>query len=768
MTMKLLGRGSLGVIRSLGVGGALRLVGVVVVALSIVGCRFDPTATMTKDAEFGDARPDHDGGWDAGDGRVDGGEVSSPIGVKVVGQARLNPEDVVNEATQHAVAIQVTLPDDSLATDRVFLQVTDGTNSVHATPIPAPDRGGAVMFDQDCSPLDDGPVTLRTWVARGGATSSVTEGQAVKDTHLILSVDPVVTPVAEDHEVVSGLVGPDVIELSVRNETTGATSLATFGVRGLFFSDVQLTPGDNQISVTGTDGAWNTGTVHVDLKNAPLVIRQDAGYGMVFVESTGAFPSISASDTKCSGVVAAGLADGDDVVDLFVSGCEHLYVNNGQGVFPTKVVTAVIVGDRGAVWADFDNDGDFDLAVAGFNPAPSNPVLHLYRNTFKETGSLDLVDATEVSLTPDNPEGLAWMDQDGDGQVDLLLEDGDGVRLLHNEGSGNFFVDQSASLGLTSVDIDNGDWVAVADFDRDGDVDAVVGAATGRLFINQGSSFIEEHLSLGLSFSHGDGRKWGLCWGDYDNDGDFDLWLRDSEMIFGPYNAVFSWDATRFDSVGVAFGVDHPAAIDDAAWGDVNNDGLLDLVWMIGSPGAYQVVVALNQADSDGDGQWTFDVQTLPDTIPWSQVIETLLLEDVDQDGDLDLVVGRVGASPAVLLNGRNDDSQAHVDPRYLRVRLSGSAPNPGGGNKGAIGAVVELHDPDSQGNCQIPGALLATRQVDGGRGNGGQESPILFFGGLHLSATYCVVAYFPGQAQPVTARVRPRAYLDGVFHLDQ
>ena len=114
--------------------------------------------------------------------------------------------------------------------------------------------------------------------------------------------------------------------------------------------------------------------------------------------------------------------DGDGSPDLFVgfNGAPNRLYHNVQGVL-TEVGVAAGVADarptRAAAWGDFDGDGDPDLLV-GFTPG-SGPVLKLYRNT---GGHFDDV-TRDVGLVVDSGSvrQLAWVDVDGDGDLDLFV-----------------------------------------------------------------------------------------------------------------------------------------------------------------------------------------------------------------------------------------------------------------------------------------------------------------------------------------------------------
>ena len=167
-------------------------------------------------------------------------------------------------------------------------------------------------------------------------------------------------------------------------------------------------------------------------------------------------------------------------------------------------------------WGDFDNDGDLDLAVAGSDPL-TVPVARVYRNT---AGAVADVGA---GLSGANFASLAWGDYNNDGNLDLAVA---GYQLLatiptttiyQGNGAGAFV---NAAAPLTGVTFAG---LAFGDYDGDGDLDLVVAGADpvlGRtkLYRNDGlSGFVDSGISLTEAHFA------AVAWGDFDGDGDLDL-----------------------------------------------------------------------------------------------------------------------------------------------------------------------------------------------------------------------------------------------------
>ncbi len=203
-----------------------------------------------------------------------------------------------------------------------------------------------------------------------------------------------------------------------------------------------------------------------------------------------------------------------------------------------------------AHWADFDNDNDLDVFYGGF----------IYRND--GNGIFTLV----ASPGRANRNGVVWGDYDRDGDLDLALSDGASLKLFRNDGGG-VFVNTGQNFALTGTAA-----LAWGDYDNDGDLDLVVTQpGASRVYRNDGGILTLAVTNLPPC---SDG---AVAWGDYDNDGDLDL------LIAGLGTGSVDWRAEvyRNDGAGVftpisagLFRVDHASV----AWGDMDNDGRLDLL----------------------------------------------------------------------------------------------------------------------------------------------------------------------------------------------
>jgi hypothetical protein len=246
------------------------------------------------------------------------------------------------------------------------------------------------------------------------------------------------------------------------------------------------------------------------------LFRNDAG-SLVVVE--GVF-SETAHSTACAWVDF----DNDGDLDLFVtnSGQPHfLYVNNGDGSF-TKNATAEITASTGecygATWGDYNRDGFPDVMIAG----AWKPNI-LYRNN----GNGTFTRITEGAIVNDSAGwvGGAWGDFDGDGWPDYFAVSGGDDRsnaLYRNNGDGSF-----TPVSVSGLTTDGGASTSAVwgDYDNDGDLDLFVANRLGSNFLyrNNGNGQFSK-IMAGDPVNDG-GESNGSAWLDYDNDGWLDLFV---------------------------------------------------------------------------------------------------------------------------------------------------------------------------------------------------------------------------------------------------
>jgi uncharacterized repeat protein (TIGR01451 family) len=211
--------------------------------------------------------------------------------------------------------------------------------------------------------------------------------------------------------------------------------------------------------------------------------------------------------------IFVGTASGNDANALFK--------NNGNGTF-TKQTTGAIVTENSksyaSSWADIDNDGDMDGFVATEVGQKNLLYINNGNGTFNKIANDPAVDELGYG------RGASWGDYDNDGFVDLLVTDYFATKfnlLFHNNGNGTFTKVTSNPIANEAASSVSASW---ADFNNDGLNDIFVCNTNNEgnsLYKNLGNGDFQKVTNSPV-FTDG-GKSIGSSWGDIDNDGDLDL-----------------------------------------------------------------------------------------------------------------------------------------------------------------------------------------------------------------------------------------------------
>jgi hypothetical protein len=366
--------------------------------------------------------------------------------------------------------------------------------------------------------------------------------------------------------------------------------------------------------------------------------------------------------------VAAGDYDNDGYVDLYVTGygANHLYHNNGDGTY-TDVTKKLGVAGGGwstsAGWIDYDRDGRLDLFVAR------------YLDWDFEKGAVVCGDnkGTRAYCHPENFTGA--------------------MNILYHQKSDGTFEDTSVKAGIADP---NGKalGVAFADFDNDGWPDIFVANDSVRqtLYRNKGDGTLEDiAVSSGAGYDE-DGKTFagmGVDAADYDNDGYADVFI--TTLSYQTYPLYHNNGDLSFTYATKLSGVGQITML-SSGWGahfiDADNDGLRDIF-------VAQSHVLDTIEKSTGylkyketpllmrnTGKGFVDVSaTAGPSFNQPIVARGAAFGDLNNDGQVDVVLGVLNGSPLIL---RNDGTKNH----WIGIGLVGSK-----SNRDGLGARVVVID---------------------------------------------------------------------------
>jgi len=392
--------------------------------------------------------------------------------------------------------------------------------------------------------------------------------------------------------------------------------------------------------------------------------------------------------------VAIGDYDNDGDPDIYLNnfGPNALYQNNGNGTFTDVTQFAGVQnGDRvgaGASFVDIENDGDLDLYVGNYIkfsfdkhvprtkqglPYSGGPLDYqpdpdtLYRNNGDGTFT-DISLESGIARHAGYCMGLVCSDYDSDGDADILVGNDTGANFVfQNEGTGKF-----EEVGLLSGFAYDGSGnpqgtmgVDCADFDNDGLFDVHVTSYENELatlYKNLGGFFEDVTRSTGAGMGTLAPVKWGNGLVDLDNDGDRDIFIACGYL-------------------------------------NVNIDRISNVAGLLGKN---RLLV------NTGNGKFTDVTDHSGDGMDVELSGRGAGFDDLDNDGDLDVVILNSRAKPTLL---RNDSPNDH---HWIDLELKGKSTN-----RDAVGVRVEV----------VTGDLTQVDEVRSGRGYQSHFGTRLHFG---------------------------------------
>ena len=413
--------------------------------------------------------------------------------------------------------------------------------------------------------------------------------------------------------------------------------------------------------------------------------------------------------------VAVGDYDGDGFDDVYVTnvGDNTLYRNNGDGTFIETTQAAGLRDPRWsstAAWADLNGDAFPELYVCNYlEYDPYDPF------PCEKDGLPALCHPRQIDAWPD----------------ELFLNSGDGT------------FDAAAQRLGTFGPGNKGLGVAIAHFNEDNLPDIYVcnDTTANFLFLNTGDGFREAALDLGVALNtSGDAEaSMGVAAGDYDGDGQIDLYLthftNESNTLYRNIGVGGFRDVTG--SVGL-----HALTMPRLGFGvvmrDFNGDGQQDIFTANGH-------IDHNNADGDGfeqpaqlltvqDERW-FDVtETAGAYFAERRVARGVATADFDLDGDWDVLIGNQNAPAALLVN---ESERGH----WLKLRLVGVA-----SERRGIGARLSL----------TFGETTQSIQLTGGTSFASTHQPVVIVGLPDAQLSGTVTIQWAGGAEQILRDVRP------------
>ncbi len=342
----------------------------------------------------------------------------------------------------------------------------------------------------------------------------------------------------------SSYIGQNKPDLLYHNEGDGTFSKVTSGVT-------------NEIIQVSGSASWGDYDNDEDLD---LIVSIAEGNSRLYHnEGNGGFTKFTSGFEDIAGDVGWVDYDNDGWLDLFGWGRTKeqnlLYHNNGNGTF-ASIDTGEIVSyysyAQSANWADFDNDGDMDVFISNLDFYAFDPSAEKPRNSFyiNEGGGYftPMPPTAAVLGDEENTSGASWGDYDNDGNLDLFVENFRATNILyHNNGDGTFdgfIIDPPEAIGANTIGCTWGD------FDNDGDLDLFVTCDRG--FPRDPPPTFKENL---LFRNDGDGNFARMTTGDvvkdgghtcsvadYDNDGDLDILVINGSLGYPYRNYLYSND----------------------------------------------------------------------------------------------------------------------------------------------------------------------------------------------------------------------------------
>ena len=423
-------------------------------------------------------------------------------------------------------------------------------------------------------------------------------------------------------------------------------------------------------------------------------------------ENIGRFQDVAAaigldSFSEAGGVIVDDFENNGrfDVITSSFESCAslHYFHNNGDGTFSDQTEKSGLAGQLGGlniIQGDYDNDGCLDILVlrGAWEFAQRSSLLRGHCDgTFT-----DVTDESGLGDVETNSQAAVWADINNDGLLDLFIVNESGPALLFlNKGNGKF-EDIALAAGVEGDGTSFSKGVAAADYDNDGYVDFYVSNLNGQNFLyhnNHNNTFTEVAYKAGVP---GTGKGFATWFFDYDNDGLPDIFVTsyfvsiDETMrtyLDLPHNAgtlklYKNQGNGRFQDVTTTAGLDKVFMPMGANFGDVDNDGFLDIYLGTGNP-SYASVVP-NVLLRNQEGKYFSDITASSGTGELHKG-HGIAFADLTNTGNQDIVASVGGATLGDRHALRVFANPGH-DNDWIELKLVGTKTN-----RAAIGARIKI-----------------------------------------------------------------------------
>ena len=422
--------------------------------------------------------------------------------------------------------------------------------------------------------------------------------------------------------------------------------------------------------------------------------------------------------------ISWGDYDNDGFQDILLNG-SRLFKNIDGNKFREETINVFPknMKGNGGIWADFNNDGKLDLAIKDPECVRLNEnglfQKVMGKNSFKDNKM--------------STEGIGVGDVNNDGNLDIYNANYEkDYEFEHDEfflGMGNGkFMNATKTSGILPKDgiARAGRGVNFGDFDNDNDLDIFVSnyrLTENFLLVNDGDGhFTHKGRELGPAGDEKDG-WWGHTigseWADYDNDGDLDLFsanlahpryidLSDMSMLYENQGAP-DWNFIDQRKKADIF---YEETHSEPAWGDLDNDGYLDLYINNVYEGRRSFLYMNNGDKTFRDATYFSGTRHFNG---WG-----VAFADIDNDGDLDIL--SAGGTIQLFRNDTEDLGN------WLEVKLITNNHSEG------IGTRLKLYNDE----------ISLIREVEGGKGTTNQHSLVQHFGLGNKKGPFTLHIIFP------------------------